>query len=55
MKIGILKEGFEKCEVDVETMVKDAANSLKQKGAIVEEISVPMHATGNLLVFLVYF
>ena len=53
MKIGLIKEAFEGCEPDVEAMVKKATNSLIQKGATVEEISVPMHKQGNIFLFLI--
>lgn len=43
MKIALLKEGFENCEPEVESLVRDAAGKLSQKGAIVEEVSIPMH------------
>ena len=49
-KIGILKEGFglESSEPDVDKMVKEAAGQLGSKcGAVVEEVSVPMHSDGN--------
>ena len=49
-KIGILKEGFglESSEPDVDKMVKEAAGQLSSKcGAVVEEVSVPMHSDGN--------
>ena len=48
--IGILKEGFglESSEPDVDKMVKEAAGQLSIKcGAVVEEVSVPMHSDGN--------
>ncbi|KAK2570048.1 Amidase [Acropora cervicornis] len=50
MKIGILREGFgfKHSEPDVDRMVKEAAESLGTKcGAVVEEVSVPMHLDGN--------
>ena len=46
-KIGIVKEGFDVCEEDVVNIVKAAANKLTKAGAIVEEISIPMHADGK--------
>ena len=45
--IGIVKEGFDVCEEDVVNIVKAAANKLTKAGAIVEEISIPMHADGK--------
>lgn len=50
MKIGILREGFglKHSEPDVDRMVKEAAESLGTKcGAVVEEVSIPMHLDGN--------
>ncbi|HWL26750.1 MAG TPA: amidase [Ureibacillus sp.] len=49
IKIGIVKEGFEWegiSEEDVNQVVRDAAYSLENSGAIVEEISIPMHRDG---------
>ena len=50
MKIGILKEGFglKNSEADVDKMVREAAEQLGSKcGAVVEEVSIPMHSDGN--------
>lgn len=47
MKIGILKEGFLNCEPDVVKLVKEAAQSLREKGATVEEVSIPIHSSGK--------
>ena len=50
MKIGILKEGFglENSEEDVDKVVKEAAEQLGSEcGAVVEEVSIPMHSDGN--------
>ena len=47
MKIGILKEGFglKNSEADVDEMVTEAAKQLGTVGgAVVEEVSVPMHS-----------
>ncbi len=44
MKIGILKEGFAECDPEVEQIVRDAAAKLSQKGATLEEVSVPIHS-----------
>jgi amidase len=45
MKIGILKEGFEQAgaEASVNESVREAAKRLASLGAIVEEVSIPMH------------
>ena len=50
LKIGILKEGFglKDSEADVDKMVREAAGQLAAKcGAVVEEVSIPMHSDGN--------
>ncbi len=47
-KIGVLKEGFEVCtESDVSELVKREVERLKEAGAVVEEVSVPMHKDGE--------
>jgi amidase len=48
LKIGIVKEGFghANSERDVDAKVKQAANALRDLGATVSEVSVPMHAAG---------
>ena len=48
MRIGVLTEGFqhENCEPDVVQKVRQAADRLRSLGAIVEEISIPMHLDG---------
>ena len=56
MKIGILREGFglKHSEPDVDRIVKEAAESLGTKcGAVVEEVSIPMHLDGNSLLITV--
>ncbi|XP_078377396.1 amidase-like isoform X2 [Oculina patagonica] len=50
LKIGILKEGFglKNSEADVDKMVREAAGLLGTKcGAVVEEVSIPMHSDGT--------
>ena len=42
-----MKEGFNGCDEDVVNIVKAAANKLTKAGAIVEEMSIPMHADGE--------
>ncbi|XP_078678542.1 urethanase-like isoform X3 [Branchiostoma floridae x Branchiostoma belcheri] len=44
-RVGLLKEGFgqELSEADVDDMVRQAAHNLTSAGAIVEEVSVPIH------------
>jgi amidase len=45
VKIGLLKEGFghPNSEPDVDAKVRQAAQIFKELGAVVEEISIPMH------------
>jgi amidase len=48
MKIGIVKEGFgwPQSMPEVDAKVRDAAKRLAALGAVVEEVSVPMHSVG---------
>ena len=48
LRIGVLTEGFQhdNCEPDVVQKVRQAAERLRGLGAIVEEISIPMHLDG---------
>lgn len=48
LKIAVVKEGFghPQSEEDVDTKVRAAANRLKELGASVTEISLPIHAKG---------
>ncbi len=48
MRIGVLTEGFQhdNCEPDVVQKVREAAERLRSLGAIVEEVSIPMHLDG---------
>ena len=49
LRIGVLREGFGTpgAEADVDAMVRSAAGRLADAGAVVEEVSVPMHAQGG--------
>ena len=52
MRVGILKEGFglEDSEADVDKMVREAAGQLGTEcGAVVEEVSIPMHSDGKII------
>ena len=51
MRIGVVKEGFglANSEKDVDAKVRAATKHLTKLGAIVEEISVPMHAVGTAI------
>jgi amidase len=48
IKVGILQEGFDWAisEPDVDQLVRTAAYRLKDAGAIVEKISIPLHRDG---------
>ena len=48
LRIAVVKEGFgwENSEPDVDRAVRAAADQLKKLGAIVEEVSIPMHKLG---------
>ena len=48
LRIGVLLEGFNhhNSEADVDQKVREAANRLRALGAIVEDVSVPMHKDG---------
>ena len=51
LKIGVVKEGFghANSEPDVDAKVKASAELLKKLGAVVEDISVPMHLSGTAI------
>lgn len=49
-KIGLVTEGFDTCEPDVVDIVKGCANKLTKAGAVVEDVSIPMHADGMSLI-----
>jgi amidase len=57
LKIGVLKEGFghPNSEADVDASVRDAAEQFRKLGAIVEDVSVPMHLLGPALWLVVAF
>ena len=48
MKIGVVQEGFgrEESEPEVDVSVRKAAERLRELGADVEDVSIPMHALG---------
>ena len=48
MKIGVVQEGFarEESEPDVDVSVRKAAERLRELGADVEDVSIPMHTLG---------
>ena len=45
MKIGTVTEGFPNTNVSL--MVMEAAHKLSEKGATLEEVSIPMHSDGQ--------
>ena len=46
MRVGVVKEGFPGMEPDVDAMVREAAYKLQEAGALVEDISIPLHTVG---------
>lgn len=57
LRIGILKEGFghPESEAEVDASVRSAATRFHELGAIVEEVSIPMHLLGPALWMIVAF
>ena len=51
MKVALVTEGFEQgnSEADVNAKVRDAAARLERMGAVVSEVSIPMHHLGSAL------
>jgi amidase len=51
MRIGVLRQGFEapNAEADVVSMVRKGADVFKRMGAVVEEVSVPMHTAAMVI------
>ncbi|KAK3603254.1 hypothetical protein CHS0354_007586 [Potamilus streckersoni] len=45
-KIALITEGFACCEQNVQDVVKETALKLSSKGALVEEVSIPLHKDG---------
>jgi amidase len=43
VRVGVLREGLENCEEDVKEATWAAAEGLRKAGAVVEEVSIPMH------------
>ena len=46
-RVGVVKEGFNGCEDDVVKVVRNAIDMMAKAGAIVEEVSIPMHLDGK--------
>jgi len=51
LRIGVVKEGFgqDGSEADVDRKVRAAAEKFKQMGAVVDEVSIPMHSIGQAI------
>src|SRR5690606_6509473 len=51
LRIGVVREGFGTpgAEDDVDALVRAAARKLADAGALVEDVSVPMHAQGGAI------
>jgi len=47
-KVGLLKEGFEGCEEDVQNVVRAADDLFRSANIVVEEVSMPMHTHGDI-------
>ncbi len=43
VRVGVLREGLENCEEDVKEATWAVAEELRKAGAVVEEVSIPMH------------
>jgi amidase len=51
LRVGLLKEGFDPSfEADVNDLVRNSAERLVRKGAVVEEVSIPWHLNGMNIV-----
>ncbi|KAJ8302071.1 hypothetical protein KUTeg_021058 [Tegillarca granosa] len=46
-KIAVLKEGFYDCDPCIAECVRNAVSKLKQAGATVDEVSIPLHHDGS--------
>lgn len=51
LRIGVVKEGFRHAnsEEDVDTLVSKAADKLRSLGAVVEDVSIPMHLSAGAI------
>ena len=47
-KVGLVTEGFDLSDDDVSDVVRASAMKLKEKGATVEEVSIPIHIDGTI-------
>ncbi|XP_013395133.1 uncharacterized protein LOC106162390 [Lingula anatina] len=50
MNVGLVKEGFFKCEEQVTSTIRASMQYFQAAGAKVQEISIPLHITGRKLV-----
>ena len=41
-----MNEGFDTCDEDVVSIVKEGAYKMRKAGAVVEDVSIPLHADG---------
>lgn len=48
-KVGLLAQGFDGCDEEVNAVVMETAHKLVGAGAVVEEVSVPFHKDGNAI------
>ena len=57
LRIGVVKEGFQQegYEDDVNFKVRSALNHFKEAGAVVEEVSIPLHLKAPALLAPIYF
>ena len=47
VKVGLVKEGFAKCQAGVNATVRAAAESMTMAGAVVSDVSIPLHTHGK--------
>ncbi|XP_013395093.1 uncharacterized protein LOC106162363 [Lingula anatina] len=55
MKVGLVKEGFDKCDNHIVSTVRSAKQYFEAAGATVEETSIPMHITGRKIGVAILF
>ena len=57
LRIGVVKEGFQQegYEDDVNLKVRSALNHFREAGAVVEEVSIPLHLKAPALLAPIYF
>ena len=48
-KVALLTEGFESCDDEVATIVRETAQMITSKGATVVEVSLPIHRDSKAL------